>query len=130
MAVTLQEGTPNGGLVSDKVIATYTVQSMDHNKHLSQHAHRNHRRQLGEHVSIGQTFLQLGSRFGDFHFNGGNPITKYKTLLPSENFYQFFWDKNDHLCDRGSTRPNWPALCLQKLLQPASLRFRPQWEVL
>jgi hypothetical protein len=32
-----------------------------------------------------------------FHFNDGNPLTKYKILLPHDNISQIFWDNNDHM---------------------------------
>jgi hypothetical protein len=32
-----------------------------------------------------------------FHFNGGNPLTKYKMLLPNDRISQIFWDNNNHM---------------------------------
>jgi hypothetical protein len=32
-----------------------------------------------------------------FHFNGRNPITKCKALLPGVNVTQIFWDNNNHM---------------------------------
>lgn len=32
-----------------------------------------------------------------FHFNGGKPVTKYKTLLTADSIGQILWDNNNHL---------------------------------
>ena len=32
-----------------------------------------------------------------FHFNGGSPLTKYKTLLANDNIGPILWDNNNHL---------------------------------
>jgi hypothetical protein len=37
-----------------------------------------------------------------FHFNGGSPATKYKTLLTTESISQIVWDNNDHMYAVGS----------------------------
>ena len=40
--------------------------------------------------------------FQVFHFNGGEPITKYTGVLtPNDGFYQFGWDKSNHLFGLG-----------------------------
>ena len=37
-----------------------------------------------------------------FHFNGGNPPTKYKTLLANDNIGPILWDNKNHLYALGS----------------------------
>lgn len=37
-----------------------------------------------------------------FHFNGGNPATKYKLLLTSDFISEVLWDNNNHLYALGS----------------------------
>ncbi len=37
-----------------------------------------------------------------FHFNGGSPVTKYKTLLANENVSSILWDNNNHMYVLGS----------------------------
>lgn len=32
-----------------------------------------------------------------YHFNGGNPVTKYKTLLTSDSVGQILWDNDNHM---------------------------------
>jgi hypothetical protein len=40
--------------------------------------------------------------FQVFHFNGGDPITKYTGVVtPGDGFYQFGWDKSNHLFGLG-----------------------------
>jgi hypothetical protein len=45
----------------------------------------------GKLLAVGGSGLQL------FHFNGGNPITKYKILLPNDSISLIFWDNNNHM---------------------------------
>jgi hypothetical protein len=45
----------------------------------------------GKLLAVGGGGLEL------FHFNGGNPVTKYKMLLPNDSIGQIFWDYNDHM---------------------------------
>ena len=51
----------------------------------------------GKLLAIGGSGLEI------FHFNGGNPVTKYKTLLPGFNVAQIFWDNNNHMYAIGKT---------------------------
>jgi hypothetical protein len=37
-----------------------------------------------------------------FHFNGGSPLTKYKTLLSGDSIGQILWDNNNHMYVTGS----------------------------
>ena len=37
-----------------------------------------------------------------FHFNGGEPATKYKTLLANDNIGSILWDKDNHMYALGS----------------------------
>ena len=37
-----------------------------------------------------------------FHFNNGNPLTKYKTLLANDNIGTILWDNKNHLYALGS----------------------------
>jgi hypothetical protein len=37
-----------------------------------------------------------------FHFNGGSPATKYKTLLAGNNIGQILWDNDNHMYALGS----------------------------
>lgn len=37
-----------------------------------------------------------------FHFNGGSPVTKYKTLLSGDTIGQILWDNNNHMYVTGS----------------------------
>jgi hypothetical protein len=50
----------------------------------------------GKLLAVGGGGLEL------FHFNGGNPITKYKILLPSDSIGLIFWDNNNHMYAIGS----------------------------
>ena len=45
----------------------------------------------GKLLAVGGAGLEI------FHFNGANPITKYKKLLANEPISQIYWDKNNHL---------------------------------
>jgi hypothetical protein len=45
----------------------------------------------GELLAVGGSGLEL------FHFNGGNPITKYKLLLPTDSINLIFWDNDNHM---------------------------------
>jgi len=45
----------------------------------------------GKLLAVGGSGLEL------FHFNGGNPITQYKMLLPHDSIGLIFWDNNNHL---------------------------------
>ena len=37
-----------------------------------------------------------------FHFNGGSPLTKYKTLTSTEANGTILWDNNNHMYALGS----------------------------
>jgi hypothetical protein len=50
----------------------------------------------GKLLAVGGSGLEL------FHFNGANPITKYKMLLPGESISQIFWDNSNHMYALGS----------------------------
>jgi hypothetical protein len=45
----------------------------------------------GKLLAVGGSGLEI------FHFNGGNPVTKYKTLLPGFSVTQILWDNNNHM---------------------------------
>ncbi len=45
----------------------------------------------GKLLAVGGSGLEI------FHFNGANPITKYKTLLANESISGLYWDSNNHL---------------------------------
>jgi hypothetical protein len=46
----------------------------------------------GKYLAVGGTSgLQL------FHFNGGNPITKFTGLITGDSINQLFWDNSNHL---------------------------------
>jgi hypothetical protein len=45
----------------------------------------------GKLLAVGGSGLEI------FHFNGANPITKYKTVLANKPITQIYWDKNNHL---------------------------------
>jgi hypothetical protein len=45
----------------------------------------------------GKLLAVVGSGLEIFHFNGANPITKYKTLLANKPITQVYWDNNNHL---------------------------------
>jgi hypothetical protein len=45
----------------------------------------------GKLLSVGGSGLEI------FHFNGANPITKYKMLLPKDSISLIFWDNNNHM---------------------------------
>lgn len=51
----------------------------------------------GKLLAIGGSGLEI------FHFNGGNPVTKFKTLLPGFNVAQILWDNTNHLYVTGTT---------------------------
>jgi hypothetical protein len=44
-----------------------------------------------------------GSGLEVFHFNGGSPVTKYKTLLPGFTVSQILWDNSNHMYAIGTT---------------------------
>ena len=50
----------------------------------------------GKLLAVGGSGLEI------FHFNGGNPITKYRMLLPNDSIGLIFWDKSNHLYALGS----------------------------
>lgn len=37
-----------------------------------------------------------------FHFNGGSPLTKYKTLLAGNSIFSILWDNNSHMYALGT----------------------------
>jgi len=45
----------------------------------------------GKLLAVGGNGLEI------FHFNGGNPVTKYKTLLPGFTVSQILWDNSNHM---------------------------------
>jgi hypothetical protein len=45
----------------------------------------------GKLLAVGANAVEL------FHFNGGNPLTKYKLLLPGFNVTQILWDNSNHM---------------------------------
>jgi len=51
----------------------------------------------GKLLAVGKSGLEI------FHFNGGNPVTKYKTLLPGFNVTQILWDNSNHMYAIGKT---------------------------
>jgi 6-phosphogluconolactonase (cycloisomerase 2 family) len=53
----------------------------------------------GKLVAVGGLGLEI------FHFNGANPVTKYKELLSGENIQQIYWDNNNHLYAVGVNNP-------------------------
>jgi hypothetical protein len=50
----------------------------------------------GKILAVGGAGVEL------FHFNGGSPITKYKTILSNEAIGLIFWDNNNHLYAMGA----------------------------
>ena len=63
----------------------------------------------GKLLAIGGSGLEI------FHFNGGNPVTKYKTLLPAFNVAQILWDNNNHMYVIGKDRcRRRQAVCLYR----------------
>ena len=51
----------------------------------------------GKLLAVGGNGLEI------FHFNGGNPVTKYKTLLPGFIVSQILWDNSNHMYAIGTT---------------------------
>ena len=51
----------------------------------------------GKLLAVGGNGLEI------FHFNGGNPVTKYKTLLPGFIVSQILWDNSNHMYVIGTT---------------------------
>jgi hypothetical protein len=45
----------------------------------------------------GKLLAVVGSGLEIFHFNGADPITKYKTLQANKPITQVYWDTNNHL---------------------------------
>jgi hypothetical protein len=45
----------------------------------------------GKLLAVGGSGLEI------FHFNGGSPVTKYKTLLPGFTVSQILWDNTNHM---------------------------------
>ena len=45
----------------------------------------------GKLLAVGGGGLEL------FHFNGGDPVTKYKLLLPNDSINLIFWDNDNHM---------------------------------
>jgi hypothetical protein len=50
----------------------------------------------GKLLAVGGSGLQI------FHFNGGNPITKYKLLLSGDGVGQILWDNDNHMYALGN----------------------------
>jgi hypothetical protein len=50
----------------------------------------------GKLLAVGGSGLEL------FHFNGANPVTKYKMLLATESINLIYWDNNNHMYAIGS----------------------------
>jgi hypothetical protein len=50
----------------------------------------------GKLLAVGGSGLEL------FHFNGGSPVKKYKTLLPADSIGQILWDNDNHMYALGS----------------------------
>ena len=50
----------------------------------------------GKLLAVGGSGLEL------FHFNGGNPITKYKLLLSGDGIAQILWDNDNHMYALGN----------------------------
>jgi hypothetical protein len=50
----------------------------------------------GKLLAVGGSGLEI------FHFNGGNPITKYKLLLSGDGVDQVLWDNDNHIYALGS----------------------------
>jgi len=50
----------------------------------------------GKLLAVGGAGLEI------FHFNAGNPATKYKMLLPNDNIGSILWDKDNHMYALGS----------------------------
>ena len=51
----------------------------------------------GKLLAVGGNGLEI------FHFNGGNPVTKYKTLLSGFTVSQILWDNSNHMYAIGTT---------------------------
>jgi hypothetical protein len=51
----------------------------------------------GKLLAVGGSGLEI------FHFNGGSPVTKYKTLLPGFIVSQILWDNSNHMYAIGTT---------------------------
>jgi hypothetical protein len=51
----------------------------------------------GKLLAVGGSGLEI------FHFNGGSPVTKYKTLLPGFTVSQILWDNSNHMYAIGTT---------------------------
>jgi hypothetical protein len=51
----------------------------------------------GKLLAIGGSGLEI------FHFNGGSPVTKFKTILPGFNVTQILWDNSNHMYAVGTT---------------------------
>jgi hypothetical protein len=50
----------------------------------------------GKLLAVGGSGLEI------FHFNGGSPLTKYKTLLTTDSIGQILWDDDNHMYALGS----------------------------
>ena len=50
----------------------------------------------GKLLAVGGSGLEI------FHFNGGSPLTKYKTLLTTDGIGQILWDNDNHMYALGS----------------------------
>ncbi len=91
------------------VVATFTADAKGNlktNQHLQEHGVSEVARNGigGMRMSPSGKLLAIGgSGLEIFHFNGGSPVTKYKTLLPGFNVAQILWDNSNHMYVTGTT---------------------------
>ncbi len=99
-------GDGEGDFYGPSVIATFTADSKGNLKTTSTYknmavaATGNGPMRMspsGKLLAVGGSGLEL------FHFNGGNPVTKYKTLLSGDGVGSILWDNDNHMYVLGST---------------------------
>jgi hypothetical protein len=102
LAVLLEDTDSSGNGVGLPVIATYTT---DANGNLSTSSTPQNMPSIAPNQGntqmrmspSGKLLAVAGTGLQIFHFNGANPVTPYKILLPGANIFQVSWDNNNHL---------------------------------
>ena len=98
-------GDGEGGFYGPVVIATFTADAKGNLKTTSTYKNMAVAETGGSTMRMspsGKLLAVGGSGLEIFHFNGGSPLTKYKTLLTTDGIGPILWDNDNHMYALGS----------------------------